>query len=73
VTPRRAKRPQPVRSVRSDQVTATELRGSCRLSGAEQLCIDYGVDAARIARSDTTAEATDDPPVVQLQIGIVKK
>jgi len=34
---------------------------------------DYGVDAARIARSDATAEPTDDPPVVRLQIGIAKK
>jgi len=34
---------------------------------------DYGVDSARIARSDATAEPTDDPPVVRLQIGIAKK
>lgn len=34
---------------------------------------DYGVDSARIARSDAPAEPTDDPPVVRLQIGIAKK
>ncbi|MFI5367210.1 MAG: DUF748 domain-containing protein, partial [Candidatus Binatia bacterium] len=34
---------------------------------------DYGVDAGRIARSDATAEPTDDPPAVRLQIGIAKK
>jgi uncharacterized protein involved in outer membrane biogenesis len=34
---------------------------------------DYGVDAARIARSEATLEPTDDPAVVRLHIGIAKK
>jgi hypothetical protein len=34
---------------------------------------DYGIDASRITRGEVSAEATDAPPVVRLQIGPIKK